>query len=121
VIHADRAQHERKQAIDGFREGKYRIMVATDVAQRGLDIEGISLVINYDLPNNPEDYVHRIGRTGRASAPGRALSLVTCKEYSDLKAIERVTGHTFKNLSPSSRSLDPRARMKRRTRGRSIF
>jgi ATP-dependent RNA helicase RhlE len=121
VIHADRSQPDRKKAIDGFRSGRYRIMVATDVAQRGLDIEGISLVINYDLPNNPEDYVHRIGRTGRANAPGRAVSLVTCREYSDLKAIERLTGHTFKNLGPSSRSLDRRSSLKRRTRGRSIF
>ena len=92
----------------------FRIMVATDLAQRGLDIEGISLVINYDLPDNPEDYVHRIGRTGRASAPGRALALVTYKDYTSLKAIEKATGHTFKNFEPPKKSMDRRASRKRK-------
>jgi len=118
VIHSGWNQNERKRAIDGFGRGKYRIMVATDLAQRGLDIEGISLVLNYDLPNDPEDYVHRIGRTGRASAPGRALSFVTYRDYSTLKAIQKLTGHTFKNFGPSSRSLDRRASVKRRTHDR---
>ncbi len=98
VIHSGHPQGERQNALDGFKSGKYRIMVATDVAQRGLDIEGISLVINYDLPDNTEDYIHRIGRTGRASAEGRALSLVTYHDYSTLRKIEKEVGHTFKNL-----------------------
>jgi ATP-dependent RNA helicase RhlE len=114
VIHSNRTQMARQRAIDGFRSGKFRIMVATDLAQRGLDIEGISLVINYDLPDNPDDYVHRIGRTGRASAPGRALSFVTYKDYSTLKLIEKITGHTFKNFAPPKRSLDRRASRKRK-------
>jgi ATP-dependent RNA helicase RhlE len=116
VIHSDRNQNARHKAIEGFGNGKYRIMVATDVAQRGLDIEGISIVINYDLPNNPEDYVHRIGRTGRASAAGRAITFVTYKDYADIKNIERVVGHTFKNLKPASKSLDRRSGLKRKIR-----
>ena len=98
----------------GFKSGGYQIMVATDVASRGLDIDDISLVINYDMPNDPEDYVHRIGRTGRADAPGRALSFVTYRDYTTLRGIERLTGHTFKNLSPPKRILDRRASLKRK-------
>jgi len=98
VIHSGHSQGDRQKALDGFKSCKYRIMVATDVAQRGLDIEGISLVINYDLPDNTEDYVHRIGRTGRASAEGRALSLVTYRDYAALRKIEKEVGHTFKNF-----------------------
>ncbi len=116
VIHADRAQAERKKSLDGFSCGKYRIMVATDVAQRGLDISGISLVVNYDLPNTVEDYVHRIGRTGRANTPGRALSLVTYKEYALIKNIQKVTGHKFENFGPPGRIMDRRANLKRRKR-----
>lgn len=104
VMHSGWSQSERKRAIDGFGSGRYRIMVATDVAQRGLDIEGISLVINYDLPTNPEDYVHRIGRTGRANAAGRALSFVTYHDYTTLKAIQKLTGHKFKNFRLTAKS-----------------
>lgn len=116
VLHSDRAQRKRQEAIDGFRSGKFRIMVATDVASRGLDIVDISLVINYDLPENPEDYVHRIGRTGRAEAVGRAVSFVTYKNYHTLRLIEKLTGKSFKNLAPARRSLDRRATLKRRVR-----
>jgi len=100
VIHSNLDQNNRKKSIDGFCSGKYRIMVATDVAQRGLDIEGIALVLNYDLPTNPMDYVHRIGRTGRASATGRALSFITVHDINVLRSIEKVTGHTFDNFVP---------------------
>jgi ATP-dependent RNA helicase RhlE len=67
-MHSDRSLAQRKAALAGFKSGQYRILVATDIAARGIDVTGISLVINYDLPDNPEDYVHRIGRTGRAGS-----------------------------------------------------
>lgn len=79
-IHGDRTQRQRSDAIEGFRSGRYRILVATDVAARGLDISHVRHVINYDLPTAPEDYVHRIGRTGRAGAEGRALAFVSADE-----------------------------------------
>jgi ATP-dependent RNA helicase DeaD len=77
AIHGDRSQSQRQRTIDGFRRGKFPILVATDVAARGLDVPQITLVVNYDLPQNPEDYIHRIGRTGRAGAEGTALTLLT--------------------------------------------
>jgi len=117
VIHSDRPQGKRQEAIDGFRDGKFRIMVATDVASRGIDVEGISLVLNYDLPDNPEDYVHRIGRTGRADKPGHAISFVTYKDYYNLRLIEGVTGHTFKNMAAPAKSVGTkRSGLKRKIR-----
>jgi len=114
VIHGNRDQKERQKALEGFSSGKYRIMVATDVAQRGLDIKDIALVLNYDLPKCAEDYVHRVGRTGRAEAVGRALSFVTIAEYSTLKEIERLTGHAFQNFVPVKASLGSRRSLPRR-------
>src|SRR6185369_13520992 len=73
VLHSNRTQRERERALRGFRDGLYEVMVATDIAARGLDVESITHVINYDIPLHPEDYVHRIGRTGRAAATGDAL------------------------------------------------
>ena len=73
VLHSNRTQRERMDALEGFKSGKYEIMVATDIASRGIDIAGVSHVINYDVPQHPEDYVHRIGRTGRAQNVGRRL------------------------------------------------
>jgi len=115
-IHSDLSQKDRQRALENFKSGKRRIMVATDVASRGLDIEAISLVVNYDLPENPEDYVHRVGRTGRADAPGKAVSLVTYKEYSTIRLIEKLTGHTFENMKPARNGLDRRAAVKRKIR-----
>jgi len=92
AIHGDRSQHERQKALKGFREGRYNILVATDVAARGLDIEGISHVINYDVPKTSEDYIHRIGRTGRASAAGDAITFVCPDEFMDLRNIETGLG-----------------------------
>ena len=74
-IHSNRSLAQRKEALGGFKSGKYRVLVATDIAARGIDVTGIELVINYDLPDVAEDYVHRIGRTGRAGMAGRAISL----------------------------------------------
>lgn len=88
-IHGDRSQSQRSQSLHGFRTGRYKILVATDIAARGLDIEGISHVINYDTPATPEDYVHRIGRTARAQAVGDAFTLVSPEEEEIVRAIER--------------------------------
>ncbi|HVS52681.1 MAG TPA: DEAD/DEAH box helicase [Opitutaceae bacterium] len=92
VMHSDRNQRERIEALDGFKSGKYEVLVATDIAARGLDIAGVSHVINYDVPENPEDYVHRIGRTGRAHKTGDAFTLVTEEDVRDARSIERYMG-----------------------------
>ena len=89
-IHSNRSLAQRRAALEGFKRGTYRVMVATDIAARGIDVSGIALVINYDLPSTPEDYVHRIGRTGRAGATGRALSFAVPADRSDIRQIERL-------------------------------
>ncbi len=110
-IHADRSQYQRREAMDGFRSGRYRVLVATDIAARGIDVAGIGHVINYDLPQTAEDYVHRIGRTARAAAAGRASSFAAPAERAQLHAIERhigralprrthTTGHTARPAAP---------------------
>ncbi len=91
-LHGDRSQIQRTKALDGFREGKYDILVATDVASRGLDIEGVTHVFNYDIPLNPEDYIHRIGRTARAQKEGDAITFVTPAEWQALSQIEKILG-----------------------------
>ena len=88
-MHADRSQAERTEALEGFKTGKYEVLVATDVAARGLDIASVSHVINFDVPGHPEDYVHRIGRTGRAQQEGDAFTLFTAEELDAVRAIER--------------------------------
>ena len=92
AIHGDKSQQERIKALDAFKAGTIRVLVATDVAARGLDIEALPFVVNYDLPHNAEDYVHRIGRTGRAGASGEAISLVSESETRYLKDIENLLG-----------------------------
>jgi ATP-dependent RNA helicase RhlE len=92
VMHSDRAQSERTEALEGFRTGKYEVMVATDIASRGIDVASVTHVINYDVPQHPDDYVHRIGRTGRAQAEGDAFTLMTAEEGPDVSAIERFIG-----------------------------
>ncbi len=91
-LHGDRSQSQRREAIEGFMRGSYKIMVATDIAARGLDIETISHVINYDIPETPDAYIHRIGRTGRAERNGFAFTLVTPEEYGIVRDIERSLG-----------------------------
>jgi len=90
AIHGDKTQQERLMALAGFKEGRIRVLVATDVAARGLDIEELPLVVNYELPDGAENYVHRIGRTGRAGASGEAISLVAADEREQLSAIEKL-------------------------------
>jgi len=94
-IHADRSLNQRKEALEGFKSGKYRILVATDIAARGIDVKGIELVINYDLPDDPENYIHRIGRTGRAGHVGHAISLATPDQGSDVRTIEKLIRTTI--------------------------
>src|SRR5678815_470806 len=92
TLHSNRTQREREQALEGFREGRYEVLVATDIASRGLDIEDVSHVINYDVPQHPEDYVHRIGRTGRAEASGDAFTLMVAEDRGHVASIERFIG-----------------------------
>ena len=95
AIHSGRTQGQRLKALEGFRNGRFRVMVATDIAARGIDVQGISHVINYDIPQFPEDYIHRVGRTGRATAKGDAWSFVSPEEMQYLRKIEQFTGKHF--------------------------
>ena len=97
-IHADRTQPQREAALWDFKRGHTRVMVATDIAARGIDVDAVSHVINYDVPMAPEDYVHRIGRSGRAGKKGRAITLVTPADESSIGGIERLTRQTMKRV-----------------------
>jgi len=92
AIHSNRTQAQRQRAFDGFKQGRFRVLVATDLAARGIDVDGISHVINYDIPQYAEDYIHRIGRTGRMGASGDAITFVAHNELQHLRKIERFTG-----------------------------
>lgn len=113
VLHSSRTQRERDQALKGFREGRYEVMVATDIAARGIDVEQISHVINFDVPQHPEDYVHRIGRTGRAQAVGDAFTIMTGEDVQDVAAIEQFIGQKIPRMKLEgfnyeyTRLLDP--------------
>src|SRR5262249_41411400 len=91
---------QREAALRGFRDGYTRVLVATDIAARGLDVDAVSHVINYDVPAAPEDYVHRIGRTGRAGNKGQAITIVTPVDESSLRAIEKLIGQKVKRVVP---------------------
>ena len=91
-IHGNRSQPQRTQALAGFKSGRFRVLVATDIAARGIDIDELSHVINFDVPNVPDDYIHRVGRTARAGAVGDAFTFVAPDEEGDLAAIERAVG-----------------------------
>jgi ATP-dependent RNA helicase RhlE len=91
-IHGNRSQPQRQAALDGFKSGKFRVLVATDIAARGIDIEALGHVVNFDVPKVPDDYIHRVGRTGRAEAVGDAFTFVAPDEENDLRAIERAIG-----------------------------
>jgi ATP-dependent RNA helicase RhlE len=97
-IHGDRSQSQREAALRAFKSGKSNILVATDVAARGIDIDSVSHVINYDIPEVPEDYVHRIGRTGRAGNTGRAITLFTMAEEHSMRQIERLMGQSVERV-----------------------
>ena len=98
VLHGNRSQGQRKDALTGFKEGRYEVMVATDIAARGLDVAGVTHVINFDIPGTPDDYVHRIGRTGRAAAEGDAFTLVTPDQTGEVRAIEKFIKATIPQL-----------------------
>ena len=100
AIHGNKSQNARQNALNGFKQQKIRVLVATDIAARGIDIDDLSLVVNYDLPNVPETYVHRIGRTGRAGANGQAISFCNQEERAYLKDIQKLIGRTI-DLHPS--------------------
>ncbi len=119
-IHGDRSQSQREAALRAFKSGHTTVLIATDVAARGIDIDSVSHVINYDIPEAPEDYVHRIGRTGRAGNKGRAITLFTIAEEHSMRAIERLTGelverivladfggHTFTQAAPAKKYATP--------------
>jgi ATP-dependent RNA helicase RhlE len=114
AIHGDKSQNARIRALDRFKSGRTHVLVATDVAARGIDVEGISHVINYDLPHDPESYVHRIGRTGRASSVGRAISFCDPSERGMLRDIERLIG---KELLPRAERRPTEGRSERRPAG----
>ena len=103
ALHADRTQAERTAAVEGFRSGAHKVLVATDIAARGLDIYGIGHVINYDVPDGIDSYVHRAGRTGRAEATGTAITLVSPDEMRTLRAIQQTIDIAF----PSGEKPDP--------------
>jgi ATP-dependent RNA helicase RhlE len=106
-IHSDRTQAERMQALEEFKQGKVPVLVATDIAARGLDIEELPFVINYELPHTPEDYVHRIGRTGRAGLAGEAISLVSPEEMKFLEDIERMLKRKLPRAAATGSGRDP--------------
>jgi ATP-dependent RNA helicase RhlE len=105
VLHGGRTLPQRRAALEGFRRGTFRVLVATDIAARGIDVANIAHVINYDVPNCPEDYVHRIGRTARMRATGRATTFVTAEDQDQLHAIERLLGQAVPRAEGSPPSL----------------
>src|SRR3954466_2381754 len=98
ILHSNRTQREREQALKGFRDGRYEVLVATDIAARGLDIADVSHVINYDVPQHPEDYIHRIGRTGRMEATGDAFTLMVAEDARHVQSIERFISQTIPRI-----------------------
>jgi ATP-dependent RNA helicase RhlE len=105
-IHSNRSLAQRRDALEGFKAGRYRVLVATDIAARGIDVTGIELVVNYDLPATAEDYVHRIGRTGRAGQPGHAIAFATPDQERDVRAIERLIRASLR-VRPLPHDLPP--------------
>jgi ATP-dependent RNA helicase RhlE len=125
AIHGDKSQKERMEALEAFKQSKIAVLIATDVAARGLDIDQLPMVVNYEIPSAPEDYVHRIGRTGRAGASGTAISLVSPEEEKYLKEIEKLIKREIpkqqSTVSATAKSArEPHAREKRQDRGESM-
>ena len=105
-IHGNRSQAQRTLALDGFKRGKFQVLVATDIVARGIDVEELSHVVNFDVPNVPDDYIHRVGRTARADATGDAFTFVSPEEEGDLRAIERAVGRTLPRITVSGFNYD---------------
>jgi ATP-dependent RNA helicase RhlE len=108
VLHGDRSQGQRERALEDFRKGRVDILVATDIASRGIDVDDITHVINFDVPRSPDDYVHRIGRTGRMDAGGDAITLITPDEKKDVAAIEKALGHPVRRVKLDNFDYDKR-------------
>lgn len=106
-LHSNRSQNQRQIALKGFSNGRFRVLVATDIAARGIDVEDIELVINYDLPEQIEDYIHRIGRTGRAGKSGKAISFAAPEQKGDIQQIQKLINLTLPIKSPTGESLQP--------------
>jgi ATP-dependent RNA helicase RhlE len=122
AIHSNRTQSQREKALEGFKDGKFRVLVATDIAARGIDVSGISHVINYDIPQYPEDYIHRIGRTGRAGASGDAITFVSREELQYLTRIEKFVGkkytvNAYPGFTPSPQHAQMQAHVSSPSRG----
>ena len=98
-LHSDRTQGQRQSALNGFKSGQFQIMVATDIAARGLDVDSISHVINFDMPDTADAYIHRIGRTGRAERNGDAFTLVTPEDEGVIRTLERIMGHKLARMT----------------------
>jgi ATP-dependent RNA helicase RhlE len=98
-IHGNRSQNQRTEALDGFKNGRFQVLVATDIAARGLDVEALSHVVNFDVPDVPDSYIHRVGRTARASATGDAFTFVSAEEEKDLREIEKALGKRLPRLT----------------------
>jgi len=105
-IHGNRSQAQRTLALDGFKSGKFQVLVATDIVARGIDVEELSHVVNFDVPNVPDDYIHRVGRTARADATGDAFTFVSPDEEGDLRAIERAVGRTLPRITVTGFNYD---------------
>jgi ATP-dependent RNA helicase RhlE len=112
IIHGDKTQANRLKTLNEFKEGKIKVLIATDIASRGLDIEELPFVINYELPSVPEDYVHRVGRTGRAGRDGVAISLIDIYEKHDIRSIEKVIGMKIPQETVAGFEPDPTIRRK---------
>lgn len=106
-LHSNRSQNQRQKALKGFSSGKYRVLVATDIAARGIDVSNIELVINFDLPDQIDDYVHRIGRTGRAGREGKAISFASPDQKRDIQQIQKLIKIELPIKSPSGKALEP--------------
>ncbi|MDD3345954.1 MAG: C-terminal helicase domain-containing protein, partial [Candidatus Omnitrophica bacterium] len=113
-IHSNRSLVQRKDALEGFRSGKYRILVATDIASRGIDVTGIELVLNYDLPEDADNYVHRIGRTARAGHKGHAISFATPDQERDVREIEKLIKANLPVSKHSDITLDKFSKKRQR-------
>jgi ATP-dependent RNA helicase RhlE len=98
-IHGNRSQSQRTEALAGFKSGKYRVLVATDIAARGIDVTALGHVVNFDVPHVPDDYIHRVGRTARADATGSAFTLVAPEEEGDLRDIEKAISHRLPRVT----------------------
>ena len=114
-IHGNRSQPQREDALAGFKTGRYRVLVATDIAARGIDVEALGHVVNFDVPNDAEDYIHRVGRTGRAEMTGEAFTFVSPQEETELRAIERAVGNALPRvtLPDFDYSAKPEGRLER--------